>query len=41
MAEWNLGMCLSRQWWEKPDLDIMEIILGKVAMEEMEETVGK
>ena len=32
-AEWNLGMHLSRQWWEKPDLDIMGIRAGQADME--------
>ena len=27
-AEWTPGMCVSRQWWEQPSLDIMGIRAG-------------
>ena len=39
-AERNPGMCLSRRWYEKPDLNIMDIRTGKVAAKGGEETGG-
>ena len=32
-AERKLRMCLSRKWWEHPELDIMDIRVGKVSTE--------
>ena len=32
-AERKPGMCLSRQWWEHPALDIMGVMLGQESVE--------
>ena len=32
-AELKLGLHLSRQWWEQPDLDILGIRVGHAASE--------